>query len=751
MSCDENGGRVVRQRLWCRHWQARILPPQPTTKIHLKLRPFRARRGAVRSDCSNRMEGPVAMGAVTNIFRRGAVYYYRRSIRSPDGQICRICLSLRTRRLEVARRRGAALAVALDELRTRLAMVTMRQGLSAEQRRLIGWRQNAIEHDALHTLHSAICRTPDNEAFPGRLIEFPSQLLAMEIVCSEWAVYGWPRPRDISDLKAYLIDAFDYRLSETVIIDVWGGLKCSTAYVEDKLNCGAESALQAAGADITEQKRFEAILLALREKLRCLCSFRKWIENPTTPFLEQDTPEEVLVSGGSVFPIDVDWPSRLLLNIDHSAWLEPASSSSGQSVSVPRTGKTSEPTSNVRNEHHGYTNSELVDRFCLEVMKCGTKRARWGPKTESQFRSTMMLLDKLVRRRNFADVKAQDFSDLSLMFNRLPVHHHKSAADINRTLEEIAEAAAKELADGKLTEKDIGLSKSTTNRHFTFLRKFYGWVSKPIRDSVEWENFIERDDRDKRKLRPAFEVPQGIVIFSLPIWTGCRSETDFLSPGENTFHGSGYWIPLLLWYSGCRREEVCGLLLDEISSDHGISYLKVQNNTLRSVKNVAAEREVPIHPEILRLGFLEYVKALRVRGGTRLFPDLEAEKTPPGDMWFDRYWSRMAKVLPFVKPGMGAHSMRHTVATELKHAKVPVQLSSDFLGHAVSGEAGRYGKASRVETLFFEVVQKIPSVTAHLEARPLNLATLHVKPRTATRAETNPLATAYRPRRRLVL
>jgi hypothetical protein len=95
------------------------------------------------------MEGRFAMGAATNIFRRGAVYYYRRSIRSPDGKICRICLSLRTRRLEVARRRGAALAVALDELRTRLAMLIKLEGLTFKQLQLMGWRQGAIECDAL--------------------------------------------------------------------------------------------------------------------------------------------------------------------------------------------------------------------------------------------------------------------------------------------------------------------------------------------------------------------------------------------------------------------------------------------------------------------------------------------------------------------------------------------------------------------------------------------------------------------------
>ncbi|GLV26938.1 hypothetical protein TomTYG45_33630 [Sphingobium sp. TomTYG45] len=43
------------------------------------------------------------MGAVTNIFRRGAIYYFRRQLRWSDGAICAICLSLRTARLAHAR------------------------------------------------------------------------------------------------------------------------------------------------------------------------------------------------------------------------------------------------------------------------------------------------------------------------------------------------------------------------------------------------------------------------------------------------------------------------------------------------------------------------------------------------------------------------------------------------------------------------------------------------------------------------
>ena len=62
------------------------------------------------------------------------------------------------------------------------------------------------------------------------------------------------------------------------------------------------------------------------------------------------------------------------------------------------------------------------------------------------------------------------------------------------------------------------------------------------------------------------------------------------------------------------------------------------------------KRRIPIHPELVRLGFLEYVATMRNSGHQLLFPELRAANaaTPMGDV-FDDSWQRMrAAALPDV-------------------------------------------------------------------------------------------------------
>ena len=46
----------------------------------------------------------------------------------------------------------------------------------------------------------------------------------------------------------------------------------------------------------------------------------------------------------------------------------------------------------------------------------------------------------------------------------------------------------------------------------------------------------------------------------------------------------------------------------------------------KRVKTVASERVVPIHPELKKIGFMEYVETQRKKGETKLFPNLKPNK-----------------------------------------------------------------------------------------------------------------------------
>lgn len=70
-------------------------------------------------------------------------------------------------------------------------------------------------------------------------------------------------------------------------------------------------------------------------------------------------------------------------------------------------------------------------------------------------------------------------------------------------------------------------------------------------------------------------------------------------------------------YSGARSSsEIARIRLDDIYKEQEIDVI---NLSLAS-KNVRSKRIVPIHPALIKLGFLDYADKLRKKGKERLFP-----------------------------------------------------------------------------------------------------------------------------------
>ena len=73
---------------------------------------------------------------------------------------------------------------------------------------------------------------------------------------------------------------------------------------------------------------------------------------------------------------------------------------------------------------------------------------------------------------------------------------------------------------------------------------------------------------------------------------------------------ANYWLPYLGLYQGARLEELCQLRVEDVKTEPGtgIVYLDIHGRDGRKVKTQSSERKVPLHPELVRLGFLNYVE-----------------------------------------------------------------------------------------------------------------------------------------------
>jgi integrase len=255
---------------------------------------------------------------------------------------------------------------------------------------------------------------------------------------------------------------------------------------------------------------------------------------------------------------------------------------------------------------------------------------------------------------------------------------------------------------------------------------------------------IER--RHKRTVKTPWTLAHVSRMFSCPIFCGNQGSKRRLRSGTRVNQDAAYWVLIIAWYTGARREEICGLCPEDIKL-HPIPHLVIQPNALRDVKTDSSERAVPISDELIRLGFLEYVEAIKETGATHLFPELWINcGKRGGDQYYAIVWSKLMDwlklqpdfIMPLGSTGKGAdfHSIRSTVLSQLDRKDINQNIVADIAGHQREGvTAINYQKllqSGGLEDVLQErksVLECVPILTAHLIAYKPDLMPLNIRSR----------------------
>jgi len=78
------------------------------------------------------------------------------------------------------------------------------------------------------------------------------------------------------------------------------------------------------------------------------------------------------------------------------------------------------------------------------------------------------------------------------------------------------------------------------------------------------------------------------------------------------------WIPRLALYTGARANELCGLLTRDVKQIDGVWCPVVEDSEVRTLKTASSTRRIPVHPELIRLGLLDFVERQRAARQARL-------------------------------------------------------------------------------------------------------------------------------------
>lgn len=291
------------------------------------------------------------------------------------------------------------------------------------------------------------------------------------------------------------------------------------------------------------------------------------------------------------------------------------------------------------------------------------------------------------------DYTTEDVSAFHAIIKELPSNYYHNSA-YRSVYEANGVRAVVAMSKGHVVDR---MSNKTWNSHNSTLNGFFLWCAgkgaalPKGTESVCAGEFVcipkkavRRQDDPSRII---YEDRQIRTLFSAPKYTGAKSGHYWKQTGPLVTRDHRYWLPLIGALHGARREEPTLLKVKHVRlTAGGVAYFNWTAPELyKGLKDVGSPRDVPLHRDLLRLGFMD----ARVHGRdpeAPLFPDavsygaMERNAEPFGS-WFGLF----RKHCGVVDPRLDFHSWRHTAETLLLRAGVPQSHVEEIVGHESEG------------------------------------------------------------------
>lgn len=389
--------------------------------------------------------------------------------------------------------------------------------------------------------------------------------------------------------------------------------------------------------------------------------------------------------------------------------------------------------------------SEVVE----VIINTAKKDGRWSTNIP-QYRHVLKMFAWITADKPLCDYDFLDVEKFKMGLQALPKDFRpKKFMDLPFT------EIAKKFEGVKISPR----SGTTVNRDLSYMSTAHdilaksAWAPKiPNTKALDFRSVYIAGAKKKARStpRPPWTPGHMHLLFSGPIWHGGGGHLKRLNlvKPHQVFQDAAYWMPLLLYYSHCRPNEIAGLKCDEIEFDCSVPFIIIQDNDLRGLedeltgeKTPASGRMVPIHDELLELGFKSYVAAIQAEGHDALFPELYSNAVKRGrDHFYAVAWKhifewidqRMPSIISKVGKKSDMHSFRSLGSSFYSLKGIPEHILADLMGHARTGTNalhysnrwethGRDAVLSEVKELMTEYVA---NVTANLPRVVPNLLPL---------------------------
>ncbi|MDR6145879.1 integrase [Sphingomonas sp. SORGH_AS870] len=168
------------------------------------------------------------------------------------------------------------------------------------------------------------------------------------------------------------------------------------------------------------------------------------------------------------------------------------------------------------------------------------------------------------------------------------------------------------------------------------------------------------------------------------------------------------WTLLLAPFTGCRLEELGKLRLGNVRIYDGIPYIAIEPDRLRireeqegpakRMKTASAKRDIPLHPILIKAGFLDLVAKRRNENAEWLFPELDTNKYGSRTQRLSRVMNDFLDSIGLSDPELVFYSFRHTGKRAIR-GKAPAEIVDLLFGHANGSVSTHYGRGADMQVL----------------------------------------------------
>ncbi|KQZ87861.1 hypothetical protein ASD64_19955 [Mesorhizobium sp. Root157] len=323
----------------------------------------------------------------------------------------------------------------------------------------------------------------------------------------------------------------------------------------------------------------------------------------------------------------------------------------------------------------GATLGQVIDRF-----ESDPTRGHLSESAATKYILPFAVMRELIgENRPIADITRADCASCHELLAALPRNYNKHKEFADKPLSEVA-AIAK--AKGSTI-----LSQGSVQNYVHRLTAFFNYaVKKGILEHNPASRLMTGHVKEPSSRLPFNGEELKKLVAELPAWSGQT-------------RGGRFWTPLLGLWSGMRLGEIVWLRAEDIKKDDGIDVIELRQTDDRSLKTRGSARVVPIHVELKKLGFMEFVEE-RKRAGGRLFHDLPGDNQRHCVDLFQKRFSYMLKDKIEARVGVSFHSFRHGFRDALRNAGSPIDTTRALGGWARSGGLEeRYGTGGRASIL----------------------------------------------------